>query len=158
MQLFFMRHGLAERSRQGGDDFERPLTAEGRADIEKSARRLREIGLRPDYILTSPLVRARQTADILAEVFKLDNGAVVDSRVDPAFDLARLRSILSDYARAEGIVLVGHEPSFSEVVSELIGGGAVVCKKGSVARIDLATPESKHGELVWLLQPKTLLR
>lgn len=158
MQIFFMRHGSADRSKWSGADFDRPLTPEGREEIERSARRLREIGLRADRILTSPLVRARQTAEILANVLKLEGGPVVDERVDPAFDLGKLRSILSEYAGAEGILLVGHEPSFSEVVGTLIGGGTVVCKKGSVARVDLETPESARGELVWLLQPKTLLR
>lgn len=158
MQIFFMRHGAADRSRWSGADYERPLTPEGRADVEKSARRLREIGLCPDRILTSPLVRARQTAEILAKVLEIEDCLGVDERLDPAFDPARLRSILSDYESAEGIVLVGHEPSFSEVIGALIGGGTVVCKKGSVARVDLAGPGSAHGELVWLLQPKTLIR
>ena len=157
MQLYFMRHGLADRAEWSGDDFERPLTAEGRSKIEKSARRLRDIGLQADYILTSPLVRALQTAEILADALELKDRLVVDDRVDPGFDLARLRSILSAYADADGIVLVGHEPSFSEVVGGLIGGGMVVCKKGSVTRVDLETPQSRHGELVWLLQPDTLL-
>jgi phosphohistidine phosphatase len=158
MRIFFMRHGPADRGRWSGADSERPLTPEGREEIEKSARRLREIGLRPDHILTSPLVRARQTAEIVAGVLESTDGPVVDHRVDPAFDVERLRSILSEYAGAQGILIVGHEPSLSEVVGVLIGGGTVVCKKGSVARVDLETPESARGELVWLLQPRTLIR
>ncbi len=157
MQLYFIRHGLADRSAQERDDFDRRLTSEGRKKMEETARRLRYIGFRPDSLLSSPFVRALQTAEIVADVLGLRERLVVDDRVDPAFDTKRLRSILSEYSNAEGIALVGHEPSFSTVVGELIGGGMVVCKQGSVARVDLETAESNHGELAWLLQPQTLL-
>jgi phosphohistidine phosphatase len=158
LQIYFVRHGPADRSAWTGNDFERPLTPEGRASIEESARRLREIGFQPDFILSSPFVRALQTAEIIADVLGRRDRLVADKRVDCDFDMAKLRSILSEYSSAEAIALVGHEPSFSAVVGELIGGGLVVCKKGSVARVDLESCESRHGELVWLLQPRTLIR
>jgi phosphohistidine phosphatase len=158
LKLFFIRHGVADRSAWDGDDFDRPLTQEGREKMDKTARRLREIGFRPDIILSSPLARAVETAQIVADVLGRRDRVVVDKRVDPEFDISRLRSILSEHSKTEEIALVGHEPGFSTVVGALIGGGLVVCKKGSVARVDMETPESNHGELLWLLQPNTLVR
>jgi phosphohistidine phosphatase len=158
MQLFFVRHGLADRSAWEDDDFKRPLTPEGRAKIEESARRLRDIGFQPKRIVSSPLTRALQTAEILADVLELKGSLVVDERLDPRFDVTCLRALLAENPDADSLAFVGHEPSFSEVIGELIGGGMVVCKKGSVARVDLESPQSNHGELVWLLQPKILIR
>lgn len=157
MQLYFIRHGKADRSAWDGDDFDRPLTPGGRADMEKEAERLRTLGVSPVRILSSPLARAVQTAEIIASKLGLDDRLLVDDRLGFGFDLKTLRSMLIDHPDAERIALVGHEPSFSSVIGEIIGGGLVVCKKGCVARVDIVSPDSRHGELVWLLQPRTLI-
>ena len=158
MRLYFIRHGLADRSAWEGDDVDRPLTSEGRSRVKKTARRLRDIGFQPELMIASPLARARQTAEIVSRVLKMSEDLVVDERLDPGFDTARLRAILAERTGLEAIALVGHEPSFSTVISDLVGGGRIVCKKGSVARVDIDSTESLQGELVWLLQPKTLIR
>jgi phosphohistidine phosphatase len=158
MHLYFIRHGLADRTAWDGDDFDRPLTPEGRARIKRTARRLRDIGFQPDLMITSPLARARQTAEIVARLIKLGDDVVMDGRLDPDLDGARLREILAERAGLEAVALVGHEPSFSTVISELVGGARLVCKKGSVARVDIDPVRPETGELVWLLQPKTLVR
>jgi phosphohistidine phosphatase len=158
MQLFFLRHGLADRSAWHGDDFKRPLTPKGRSRMQREARQLGRIGLQVDYILSSPLIRAVQTAEIVASFLKRKDRLVLDDRLKPSFDMAKLQALLTDYADAEKLMLVGHEPDFSTVIGQVIGEGDVVCKKGSLARIDLDSLHTLHGELVWLLPPRILIR
>jgi len=125
--------------------------------MEREIQRLRDIGLNLDRVITSPLTRAVQTAEVVASGLGMKSPPSVDDRLGFGFDLEGLRSLLEDFSDDECIALVGHEPSFSSVIGELIGGGYVVCKKGCVARVDLASSTSRHGELVWLLQPKTII-
>jgi len=158
VELYFIRHGRADRTAWSGNDFERPLTPDGHSRMEKEARRLGEIGFDVDVIITSPLTRAIQTAEIVSDVLEIKHRLVVDDRLGFGFDLSTVRALISEYRDAVRIAFVGHEPSFSSVVGELIGGALVVCKKGSVARVDLYSRDSRHGELVWLLQPATLLK
>jgi phosphohistidine phosphatase len=158
MHIYFIRHGLADRSEWEGGDFDRPLTSEGRSRIKKTARRLRALGFQPDLMITSPLARARQTAEIIAKVIGLGDELVVDERLDPGFDADRVRAIMGEHSGLEAVALVGHEPSFSTVISHLVGGARIVCKKGSIARVDIDPAAGSEGELVWLLQPKTLIR
>ena len=158
MELYFIRHGRADRTAWSGNDSERPLTSDGHSRMEKEARRLGEIGFDVDVIITSPLTRALQTAEIVADVLEIKHRLVVDDRLGFGFDLSAVRALIAEYRDANRIAFVGHEPSFSSVVGELIGGALVVCKKGSVARVDLCSRDSRHGELVWLLQPATLLK
>jgi len=158
VQLYFIRHGIAENPSPQKADFDRELSAHGAKELEKAARRLKEIGFHPDLLVTSPLVRARQTAQILAKGLKLEKRLVVDPRLDPGLDVAKLRAVIAEHAEADNFAFVGHEPSLSEVIADLIGGGMVVCGKGGVARVDLEKRESNHGELVWLLHPDALAR
>jgi phosphohistidine phosphatase len=158
MQLFFLRHGLADRSAWHGNDFKRPLTPKGRSRMQREALQLDRIGLQVDYILSSPLIRAVQTAEIVASVLKRTDRLVLDDRLKPCFDMAKLQALLTDYADAQKLMLVGHEPDFSTVIGQVIGEGDVVCKKGSLARIDLDSCHPLHGELVWLLPPRILIR
>ncbi len=158
MELYFIRHGRADRSAWDGGDFERPLTSDGKYRMEKQARRLSEIGFEVDRIVSSPLTRAIQTATIVADVLEIKDRLVVDDRLGFGFDVSDVRSLIEEHPAVERIAFVGHEPSCSSIIGELIGGAIVVCKKGSVARVDLCSRDSRHGELVWLLQPATLLK
>lgn len=126
--------------------------------MNEQARRLAEIGFEVDRIISSPLARAKQTAEIIADVLEIKDRLVVDDRLGYGFDLRSVRSLLAEHDDAERIAFVGHEPSMSSIVGELIGGGLVVCKKGSVARVHVYSRNRGHGELVWLLQPATLLK
>ncbi len=157
MKLFFLRHGLAgDRSEWKGDDAERPLTSEGKDKIKRTAATLDELDLGLDVIITSPLVRARQTAEIVAQ--KLDCRLVEDKRLASGFNVDKLHAILLDHSSAETIMLVGHEPDFSVTISAVTGGGHIVCKKGGLALVELPNARSRRGELVWLLPPKMLAR
>ena len=151
MHLYFLRHGPADsKAHWSGHDEERPLTEDGRAVVLASARLLVRTNVVLAAILTSPLVRARQTAEIAAA--ELNAGAAVDdSRLAPGFDRKRLTALLANHRGAQSLLLVGHEPDFSRTIRELTGG-EVVCKKGGIARVDI-DEGTIRGELVWLLPP-----
>ena len=157
MKLFFLRHGLAgDREEWKNNDFKRPLTKEGRARMKREAANIAELKVEPDLILTSPLVRAYQTAEIVAKELDLMDKLVKDDRLAPGFRQSELFKIVRAHSDASALLLVGHEPDFSAVITYLIGGGRVTCKKGSLAYVDL--PDSSHlrGELIWLIPPKML--
>jgi phosphohistidine phosphatase len=156
-RLYFLRHGKAvARSAWTGEDGLRPLTPDGEQTMRREAQALAGLDLAPDVIVTSPLVRARQTADIVAGALGLGDGVVDDKRLAHGFDARALSRIVAAHDDASRLMLVGHEPEFSLVIGELIGGGALVLKKGGIARIDLAPGTAKRGELVWLLSPPLL--
>ena len=157
MKVFFLRHGLAgERSEWKGNDAARPLTNEGIEKIKGIAATLAALNLGLNAIVTSPLVRARQTAEIVAQ--KLEVKLIEDARLAPGFNAEQLRAILLDHPGASAVMVVGHEPDFSDTISALIGGGRIVCKKGGLALVELPDAQSRKGELVWLVPPKVLAR
>jgi phosphohistidine phosphatase len=157
MILYFLRHGLAgDRETWVGDDALRPLTKKGENSLAAIADTLFELGLGIDLILTSPYVRAYQTAMIVAKRLQKMDVLVQDNRLAPGFGLTELTETLKDYKDAKAILLVGHEPDFSETVSVLIGGGRLVFKKAGLARVDLSSQTPPKGELIWLLPPKVL--
>ena len=157
MKLYFLRHGLAgSRSEWKGDDAKRPLTKKGMQRMKRSAAMIARLGLDLDAILTSPLARARQTAMIAAEALDAGVKVITDRRLDPYFDREQLAAILRDHLSAKALMLVGHEPSFSETIGKLIGGGRVVCKKGGLACVELEDLTNLHGELLWLIPPRLL--
>lgn len=157
MRMYFLRHGLADRSAWSGSDFERPLTPRGMERMGYEAEFIAKLDLALDQIVTSPLTRAYQTAEIVAEHLGLLDRMIVDDRLSPGFGRADLAEIIDDHPRAEAIMLVGHEPDFSLTIEGLIGGGSVVCKKGSLARVDLNDAGFLSGELVWLIPPKAMV-
>jgi phosphohistidine phosphatase len=159
MQLLFLRHGVAEPwETWGDDDGERPLSAPGRKAMERTAATFVELGLAPDVIITSPLTRARQTAEIAARGLGMNDRIVSDPRLEPGFDAEALSEILGEHSGSDVLMLVGHEPDLSLTVGSLIGGGRVVCKKGGLVRVDVDVASPGDGELVWLLPPKDLTR
>ena len=157
MKVFFLRHGLADRGAWDGDDFERPLTEYGKERMIRQSETIRKLDLGLDAILSSPLVRAYQTAEIVAEELGMLDLLQVDERLSPGFGPSDLKEILDSQESAEAVMLVGHEPDFSYTISYLIGGGNVVCKKGSLARVDLTDAGPLAGELIWLIPPKVLV-
>ena len=156
MRVFFLRHGLAgDRADWHGDDFDRPLTHDGMKRMEREAKTIAELDLELDVIVTSPLVRAKQTAEIVAKRLDLRDVLVDDPSVGHGFSVAALRMILDKHRAAEAIMLVGHEPSMSQVIGDVLGGASVEMKKGALACLDIE-PSTMRGELIWLLPPKML--
>lgn len=154
MKLYFFRHGIAADAEPDQPDANRQLTNKGKTRTRKAARLLAETGVKPERIYSSPLVRARQTAELLSEA--LDVVVQVKKEVGPGFDRAAVEKLIADLDDETDIMFVGHEPDFSTVIGDLIGGGDVTVKKGSLARIDIVTREPLRGSLVWLLPPKLL--
>ncbi len=155
MKLYFLRHGIADwPDWDPARDHERPLTKDGLKKMKEQAKGLADLGVSFDVVLSSPYVRAYQTADIVAG--KLGLEVKTEPRLAPGFNLDKLRQIVADFAQAEALLLVGHEPTLSLIIAELTGGGRVQMRKGALARVDVN--DDLQGELVWLLQPKVLTR
>jgi phosphohistidine phosphatase len=158
MILYFLRHGLAGNPHEWqGDDRERPLTSKGKRHLEITAESLSRMNLGLEQILTSPLTRARQTAVIIANQLKIKKNMVEDERLAYGFDIAKLAEILQSHAEVKVLMLVGHEPDFSAVISTLTGGSRIELKKGGIARVDLPNPAILEGNLTWLLPPQILI-
>jgi phosphohistidine phosphatase len=156
-RIYFLRHGkAAPRGTWEGDDGLRPLTPEGEALMRREAAGLRRLGVAPDAIVTSPLVRARETAAIVAEALGVHDRLFEDARLAHGFDARCLERIAAARPEATDLMVVGHEPEFSATIAELIGGGFVDIKKGGLARVDVSGPGLEDGVLAWLLTPALL--
>jgi phosphohistidine phosphatase len=153
MELYFLRHGIAEGRSPDGTDAARRLTAEGLAKLEASEPGLRRLRVRPEVLLTSPLVRARQTAEIVGRL--LDVAPEVAEALAPGCDCERLLALLAERPRAERVMVVGHEPDFSQMIGALTGG-RVEMKKGALACVELPALAEGQGALVWLAPPRAL--
>lgn len=153
MQLLFLRHGAAEPKTDWPDDEQRPLSAEGRLLVADLACSLPRLKTRPDLVLTSPLMRARQTAEIVVECLAAQDRLVIDKRLAPGFGMKQLEKVLRDYAENAVVMLVGHEPDLSELVRDLTGGGRVSIRKGGLAQVEVPDPKVMKGRLIALLVP-----
>jgi len=153
-RLYFLRHGKAwSRGDWREDDDLRPLTAAGEALVRAEGRAMKAMGLAPDVIVTSPLARARRTAEVVAEELGMSDRLVEDARLAGGFDAAGLAEIVARHGDAASLMVVGHEPDLSATVAALIGGGRVDFKKGALARVDVQGPQLDDGILAWLLTP-----
>jgi phosphohistidine phosphatase len=159
MDLFILRHGEAGKTiPSGSTDSKRPLTVTGEKEMVIISKALRKMGVRLDVILTSPLKRARQTADIVAKEFKAQNKLRQMRELSPEGDKKALYQNLSSFKEGTTILLVGHSPYLSEMVSEIVSDDSSVrldLKKGGIMRIRVtaAAPKLK-GELRWLISPR----
>jgi phosphohistidine phosphatase len=156
---YFLRHGPAgDPGTWQGSDHDRPLTPDGRKRIAREAKTIAELDLDIQLVVTSPLVRAQQTAQIVVDELDLRDALVEDERVGLGFSLGGLTDVLRDHPGHNALMLVGHEPSMSLTIGELIGGADIDFKKGSLACIDVAGESPLRGRLVWLATPKLLRR
>ena len=158
-ELYLIRHGLAEeRGEAWPDDAKRPLTDEGTSRLRKAARGLARLGVSLDVVLSSPLVRARQTAEIVTAGLGAHSPLVIVNALAPDGTYAAVVADLEKHARKARIGLVGHEPAMGELAARLIGSRhAIEFKKGAVCRIDVDDlPPSSPGDLRWMLTPKIL--
>lgn len=157
-EIYLVRHGVAEeRSVKWPDDSKRPLTPDGMSKMKKAARGLDRVGVKIDVILCSPLVRARQTADILSSELDAHPGIVNIESLAPGAAHAALVADLEKHARkSTRIALVGHEPGIGELAARLVGSRhPIEFKKGAVARVDLdQMPPGGPGDLRWLMTSK----
>jgi phosphohistidine phosphatase len=158
-ELYLIRHGVAaERGENYPDDAKRPLTSEGMQKLRKEAKALVALDVTFDVILTSPLVRTRQTAEIVAAAFRNAPPIVNMPSLAPGSSHNALIEELSKQHRRHRIALVGHEPGIGELAGRLIGlRRPLEFKKGAVCRIDVAAlPPTGPGQLRWFLTPRIM--
>jgi phosphohistidine phosphatase len=170
MHLYILRHGIAaDRDEWTSDDRKRPLTDAGRQEMRDIAEGIRSLDLKLDTLVTSPLTRAKETADFIR---KAVHPATYDSSelLAPGCDLSSLGKLLSEYSKAQELMIVGHEPDQSELIAELIGGEGqhprIQMKKAACCCLKLASgtggsTRSKlagSGQLIWHLPPQVLAR
>jgi phosphohistidine phosphatase len=159
LSVYLVRHAIAaERGERWPDDTKRPLTSDGIARMRKVVKGLRELDVVASTIYTSPLVRAVQTAEIVAGGLKPEPEMKVLPALAPGGQPAKVAEALGSHKAPSGIVLVGHEPDLGELAAWLIGAKTPLpFKKGGACRIDLAAPATaRTGQLVWLATPKML--
>jgi phosphohistidine phosphatase len=147
MRLYLLRHGEADWPDWKRPDDERPLTNAGKKEVHQVAKFLVALKAKANLIITSPLPRASQTADIAAEHLKVR--CQEDRMLAPGFRVEDLTRVLRKYPQ-EGLMLVGHEPDFSQVIAALTGGSVKLSKAG-VALVDV---NLRKGKLLWLFPPK----
>jgi|SRR5690606_21588039 len=158
-ELYLVRHAIAaDRGAEWPDDTKRPLTRKGIARMRDIVKGLKRLGVELDLILTSPLLRARQTADLLHQGLGGATPLEETAPLAPGGAPADVVDLLRQRSGAEAIALVGHEPDLGQLAAFLIGARApLIFKKGGVCRIDFESmPPTPPGNLVWFLPPKVL--
>ncbi len=162
MRLYIVRHAEAVEPDEKATvkDADRPLTPQGQSDARKVAQHLKYIGLEKPKIITSPLLRAKQTAEVFQRTWTLPMKALkFDDRLKPGEDWKPLLESLPA-GRWENAWLVGHQPELSQMVGWLLGRryAKIRLNKGSVACLEIKEKASKGtGRLRWLLDPELVL-
>ncbi len=163
MNLYFLRHGIAAEKGSYARDSDRPLTGEGVKETKKAARGIDALDIELDLILSSPFQRARQTAEITAEILNLEDRLKFhDSLAADGDPIKIVRDINRSSVRLDNVMLVGHEPYLSTLMSLLLTGARqefIALKKGGLAKLEIETLKfGKCAELKWLMTPKQLAR
>ena len=130
MKLYILRHGKANWPDWEGDDDLRPLTEKGKSELRRIAEFLKQIGVAPEHIVTSPLPRAAQTAQIMH--YQLGGELFTSNELSPGFEAHRLKVILK---KQKDVMIVGHEPDLSEII-RYYTGARVKMSKAALARLD----------------------
>jgi phosphohistidine phosphatase len=163
MNIYLLRHGIAvERgSPEFENDSERPLTREGKKQLRKTSRALKRMNLDFDLILSSPFARAKQTAETVAGELKLKRRLKFSDELQPDGNAKKLIQQLNELKPPpENLLLVGHEPYLSSLISLLISGDENVAmdfKKGGLCKLEIEKLRfTSCATLAWLLTPKQM--
>lgn len=166
MNLFILRHGLAANPGEDGlpkdlPDADRPLTAKGKQKLWRTTEAMQAMEIKFDVVVSSPLLRAMQTAQIVTEAMALRKKLVLTDNLAPGGSPKSLvEQINALDARAKNILLVGHEPYLSKLIALLCAGNtsaALDLKKGGLAKLELQKLRyARCATLAWLLTPKQL--
>ena len=155
MQIYFLRHAdPLPKGPKFREDSLRPLSSEGKKQAKQIARFLH--GIQFEAILTSPYVRSEQTAQVLSD--RLGTKIQTSDELSPGFNLTKLPNVVKKHMKAERIVLIGHEPDFSDTVKKMIGGKVELeLSKGGLAVVEIDAERSLNsGKLILLVQPEFL--
>jgi phosphohistidine phosphatase len=150
-QLWFLRHGEAE-PHDARPDFDRRLTERGEEQSRSAGRALAALGLSFQLVVTSPRVRALDTARLACEALGCE--PIVDDRLGDGFDVDDALELAYAAGEAKRVLFVGHNPDFVEIVADLTGG-TIDLKKGGVAAV---RRHGRRGELIVLMRPRELDR
>jgi len=163
MNLYLLRHGLAVEpgTFEFGRDADRPLVPKGESKLKKIAAAMKAMEISFDLILSSPYVRARQTAEIVAAGLGVHKELQFSDTLMPAGSMKKLVELINQLQPApENVLLVGHEPFMSELISLLASGKtdfAVVMKKGGLCKLAVQSLHAgRCAALEWLLTPKQM--
>jgi phosphohistidine phosphatase len=157
MEIYILRHGIAEDGQAGASDSERALTAEGKKKLRNVLKVAAGAGVAPSLILTSPYRRAYQSAQLAAEVLGYKNELLRTKALEPECPPRGVWEEIRVHKNELSILLAGHEPLFSRLTAYLLGcpNLQVDFKKGALACVEIdrfsADPQ---GALRWLLTPK----
>ena len=164
MNLYILRHGIAVEPGTPGfnTDADRPLTPKGKRQLQQIAGAMRILDLNFDLILSSPFVRARQTAEIIVESLNLKKRLAFSDGLAPDGNPKALIRQLNELKPAPGnVLLVGHEPYLSQFAAQLISGGTVnlELKKGGLGKLEMdVLGFGRCAVLQWLLTPGQMKR
>jgi phosphohistidine phosphatase len=157
MLLALIRHGIAEDAapRTGYRDEARRLTDAGATRMREAARGIARLGLRPDAVISSPLARCAQTAQIVAEPLRAT--VRLHEVMRPGARASALLTVLAEYPDADCIVVCGHQPDLSLIAAELTGGSMIDFRRGTLCVISLERRQA-HGGILMGLYPAKVLR
>jgi phosphohistidine phosphatase SixA len=156
VELYVVRHAHAgDATRWTGDDARRPLTAKGRMQAERLAAHIAALRVDLEMILSSPKVRSRETAEPIARALGMP--VRIDDRLGGGLTMRSLEDLLADAGDATRVLIVGHDPDLTDLVSELMGAASLPMRKGALARLDAARPLRPGGAILrWLIPPDAL--
>jgi len=161
MELLVIRHATAEDAKPGVDDAHRALTKDGKKEMKRSAAGLKTLVDAVDVIAASPLVRAQETAEIVAKAYG-DLSVETIEELTPASDPSALADWLSRHASSNVVAVVGHEPHLGKLVTWLMAGAGtsrVEMKKAGAALLEFSSQVGEGGgTLQWLLTGSQLRR
>jgi len=157
MDIYILRHGIAEEGRAGGRDSDRRLTEAGKERLRTVLQLARQGGVKLELILTSPYIRAVETADIAAEEFGYKSKILTTDSLLPGSEPNQVWEEIRVHRDATSVLLAGHEPLLSRLAAYLLAAPSleVDLKKGALVRIDVAQfGPAPRGVLRWMLVPK----
>jgi phosphohistidine phosphatase len=159
MELYILRHGIAEEGRLGQRDSERELTDEGRRKLRDVLRVAQRAGLNPELMISSPYLRAIQTAEVAIDVLRYKGTLSQTPVLIPSSEPEPVWQEVRTHRDASSLMLVGHEPLLSQVVGYVLGAPQlqVDMKKAALVRVDIESFGAQpRGVLKWMLTPKLI--
>jgi phosphohistidine phosphatase len=161
MILYIVRHAIAvAHGTAGVAEDDRPLTEEGIRKMKKAAIGMRNLGITPEFILSSPLPRARETAEIVQQISAKKASLVLVEALAPGGSRAEVYRKIREHSEAPSIMIVGHQPSLGEIAGEIAWGSTehyIEMKKGGACAIEIEEGhEVPRGTLIWLMTPALL--
>ena len=153
MLLYFHRHGKATDAGAGGDEA-RELTTEAVVALRAAARLWRRLNLRPEVVLSSPLLRARQTAEVLVAGLGLPSQPIAVDELRPGAGWGQFARAMARHPDARRVCFVGHEPDLSTVAGLLTGATSIRMRAGALLAVEFpGIAEPGAGEIAWLIDP-----